>query len=83
MTQKPRKKDKKNKPLSDKRQAFIDEYCINGFNATQAYKKAYPNMLQDFIMCFISYIYAQSKDKDDEYNQGQSHHKIQGFKVKK
>ena len=30
------------KPLSDKRQAFVNEYCINGHNATQAYKKAYP-----------------------------------------
>ena len=29
--------------LSDKRQAFVDEYCKNGYNATQAYKAAYPN----------------------------------------
>ena len=29
-------------PLSHKRQAFVDEYCMNGFNASQAYKKAYP-----------------------------------------
>ncbi len=30
------------KPLSDKRQHFVDEYCSNGGNASQAYKKAYP-----------------------------------------
>ena len=29
-------------PLSDKRQAFVNEYEINGHNATQAYKTAYP-----------------------------------------
>jgi phage terminase small subunit len=32
-----------NKPLTDKQQAFIAEYMINGHNASQAYKKAYPN----------------------------------------
>ena len=31
------------RPLSDKQSAFIDEYMINGHNATQAYKTAYPN----------------------------------------
>ena len=29
--------------ISHKQQAFINEYLINGHNATQAYKKAYPN----------------------------------------
>jgi hypothetical protein len=28
--------------LSDKRQAFVEEYCRNGFNASAAYKVAYP-----------------------------------------
>lgn len=31
------------KPLSHKRQAFVEEYCVNGHNATQAYGKAYPD----------------------------------------
>ena len=31
------------KPLSDKQQSFVNEYCINGHNASQAYKRAYPN----------------------------------------
>jgi len=30
-------------PINDKQQAFINEYMINGHNASQAYKKAYPN----------------------------------------
>lgn len=29
--------------LTDKQRAFIDEYLVNGFNALQAYKKAYPD----------------------------------------
>ncbi len=29
--------------LSDKQQAFVNEYVRNGHNATQAYKTAYPN----------------------------------------
>lgn len=29
--------------LTDKQQVFIDYYCSNGYNASQAYKKAYPN----------------------------------------
>jgi phage terminase small subunit len=29
--------------ISDKQNAFIAEYMINGHNASQAYKKAYPN----------------------------------------
>lgn len=31
------------KPLSNKRQAFVEEYCINGHNAGKAYAKAYPD----------------------------------------
>jgi len=30
------------KPLSDKRQHFVREYCSNGHNASKAYKTAYP-----------------------------------------
>lgn len=33
----------KNMGLSNKQQAFVNEYCSNGLNATQAYKTAYPN----------------------------------------
>ena len=29
--------------VNDKQRAFINEYLINGHNATAAYKKAYPN----------------------------------------
>ncbi len=29
--------------LSDKRKAFVLKYCRNGFNASQAYKEAYPD----------------------------------------
>jgi hypothetical protein len=29
-------------PLSNKQQAFVGEYCINGLNASEAYRKAYP-----------------------------------------
>lgn len=35
-------KDKKKKELSQAHKAFITEYMINGYNATQAYKKVYP-----------------------------------------
>ena len=28
--------------LSDKQQAFVQEYVVNGYNASQAYRKAYP-----------------------------------------
>ena len=31
------------RPLTAKQRAFVDEYCSNGGNASQAYKKAYPN----------------------------------------
>jgi hypothetical protein len=30
-------------PLTDKQQAFIENYCNNGYNAAKAYKDAYPN----------------------------------------
>ena len=30
-------------PINDKQQAFINEYLVNGHNATKAYKTAYPN----------------------------------------
>jgi phage terminase small subunit len=30
-------------PINDKQQAFINEYLINGHNATKAYAKAYPS----------------------------------------
>ena len=30
-------------PINHKQQAFINEYMINGHNATKAYKKAYPD----------------------------------------
>jgi phage terminase small subunit len=30
-------------PINDKQQAFVNEYITNGHNATQAYKKAYPD----------------------------------------
>ena len=30
-------------PISDKQQDFVNNYCTNGYNATQAYKDAYPN----------------------------------------
>lgn len=30
-------------PINDKQQAFINEYRVNGHNATQAYRKAYPD----------------------------------------
>lgn len=30
-------------PINHKQQAFINEYMVNGHNATQAYKKAYPD----------------------------------------
>lgn len=30
--------------MTDKQQRFINEYCINGYNASQAYKKAYPKV---------------------------------------
>jgi phage terminase small subunit len=30
-------------PINDKQRAFINEYMINGHNATKAYKKAYPD----------------------------------------
>lgn len=30
-------------PINDKQQAFINEYMVNGHNATQAYKTAYPD----------------------------------------
>ncbi len=29
--------------LTGKQELFIQEYCSNGYNAAQAYKKAYPN----------------------------------------
>ena len=29
--------------LTDKQQHFCEEYCSNGYNATKAYKTAYPN----------------------------------------
>ena len=29
--------------LSDKQQDFVNEYCSNGYNASKAYKTAYPN----------------------------------------
>ena len=32
-----------NRPLSDKRQIFVNEYVLNGCNLTQAYKIAYPD----------------------------------------
>ena len=31
------------KPLSDKQEAFCQAYCNNGYNASQAYRTAYPN----------------------------------------
>lgn len=31
-------------PINDKQQAFINEYMINGHNASKAYKKAYPKV---------------------------------------
>lgn len=31
------------KPLSHKRLAFVEEYCVNGHNAAKAYAKAYPD----------------------------------------
>jgi flavin-binding protein dodecin len=37
-------KGDKIKPLTDKRQAFVEEYCNNGYNASEAYKKAYPKV---------------------------------------
>ena len=33
----------KKRPLTNKQEAFCEEYCNNGYNATQAYKKAYPD----------------------------------------
>ena len=30
-------------PINDKQQAFINEYIVNGHNATKAYKAAYPD----------------------------------------
>ncbi len=30
-------------PISDKQQAFVNNYCTNGHNASKAYKNAYPN----------------------------------------
>jgi phage terminase small subunit len=30
-------------PINHKQQAFINEYMVNGHNATKAYKKAYPD----------------------------------------
>lgn len=39
----PRKRTEKKEPaLSDKHRAFIDEYFLNGYNATRAYMKIYP-----------------------------------------
>ena len=32
-------------PINDKQQAFINEYLVNGHNATKAYKKAYPGCI--------------------------------------
>jgi len=29
--------------LSDKQQAFVNSYCTNGYNATKAYRLAYPD----------------------------------------
>lgn len=29
--------------MTDKQKIFVQEYCANGLNATQAYKAAYPN----------------------------------------
>lgn len=29
--------------LTSKRQAFVNEYCTNGYNASKAYRKAYPD----------------------------------------
>jgi phage terminase small subunit len=33
--------------LTDKQRAFVDEYLVNGFNATQAYLKAYPDSSEE------------------------------------
>lgn len=34
---------KADKPLSDKRQSFVNEYCVNDNHVGNAYKKAYPD----------------------------------------
>ena len=61
------------KPLTDKQQCFVDNYCTNGYNASQAYKIAYPNtkaghnklssrlMANDGIKQAIGTIQAQNK----------------------
>ena len=33
----------KDKSISDKQKAFVNNYCANGHNATKAYAKAYPD----------------------------------------
>ena len=44
MPKNTKNKLKTDKPLSDRHQAFVNEYCSNGMNATQAYKKIYPKV---------------------------------------
>ena len=63
----------KHKPLTDKQQCFVDNYCTNGYNASQAYRIAYPNtkaghnklssrlMANDGIKQAIGTIQAQNK----------------------
>ncbi len=34
----------KERPLTNKQKAYVIEYCTNGYNASQAYKKVYPKV---------------------------------------
>lgn len=49
--------------LSDKQQAFVDEYLVNGFNGLKAYIKAYPDSSEESAQSSASRLLENAKVK--------------------
>ncbi len=54
----------KSKELKDSHKAFADEYLVNGFNATQAYLKAYPDSTEEAAESSASRLLSNAKVKE-------------------